>query len=114
MSNTRHSLSSYLKPSAYVSRRFLDLADLVPQMNPGGSGRVLKPELRNALNKHGFAMEDAEYDKLWQKYDTENIGVIKGMVFNMYGHINKQQKFYSLPKRYIRFALNLQKPGIPR
>ena len=58
--------------------RFLDLADLIPQLNSGGSGRVLKPELRNALNKHGFAMEDAEYDKLWQKYDTENIGVIKG------------------------------------
>lgn len=47
-------------------------------MNPGGTNRILKPELRNALNKHGFPMEDSEYDKLWQKYDTENVGVIKG------------------------------------
>ncbi|XP_028399843.1 EF-hand calcium-binding domain-containing protein 6-like [Dendronephthya gigantea] len=67
---------SQLKERA--KQRFLDLGDLIPQINPGGSGRILKPELRNALNKHGFAMEDSEYDKLWTKYDTENIGVIKG------------------------------------
>ena len=47
-------------------------------MNPGGSGRILKPELRNALSKLGFSMEDGEYEKLWRKYDTENVGVLKG------------------------------------
>lgn len=60
------------------SWRFLDLADLIPQVNPGGNGRLLKPEFRNALNKHGFPMDDVEFEKLWQKYDTENIGVVKG------------------------------------
>jgi len=46
-------------------------------MNPGGSGRILKPELRNVLNKMGFYMEDDEFEKLWQKYDTENYGTIR-------------------------------------
>lgn len=46
-------------------------------MNPGGSGRLLKPELRNVLNKMGFFMEDDEFEKLWLKYDTENIGTIR-------------------------------------
>ena len=57
--------------------RFLDVADLIPQMNPGGSGRILKPELRNVLNKMGFYMEDDEFEKLWLKYDTENYGTIR-------------------------------------
>ena len=46
-------------------------------MNPGGSGRILKPELRNVLNKMGFFMEDEEFEKLWLKYDTENYGTIR-------------------------------------
>ena len=44
-----------------------DVADLVPQCNPDGSGRILKPELRNSLNQMGFFMDDAEFEKLWQK-----------------------------------------------
>lgn len=60
-----------------VKQRFLDVAELIPQMNPGGSGRILKPELRNVLNKMGFYMEDDEFEKLWQKYDTENYGTIR-------------------------------------
>ena len=50
-----------------AKQRFLDLADLVPQMNPGGSGRIMAPEFRNVLNKLGFYMDDAEFDKLWKK-----------------------------------------------
>lgn len=60
-----------------TKQRFLDVADLIPQINPGGSGRILKPELRNVLNKLGFYMEDDEFEKLWQKYDTENYGTIR-------------------------------------
>lgn len=60
-----------------VKQRFLDVAELIPQMNPGGSGRILRPELRNVLNKMGFYMEDDEFEKLWQKYDTENYGTIR-------------------------------------
>lgn len=61
----------------FLSLRFLDVAELIPQMNPGGSGRILRPELRNVLNKMGFYMEDDEFEKLWQKYDTENYGTIR-------------------------------------
>ncbi|XP_027051808.1 EF-hand calcium-binding domain-containing protein 6-like [Pocillopora damicornis] len=66
---------AHLKEKA--KQRFLDVAELIPQMNPGGSGRILRPELRNVLNKMGFYMEDDEFEKLWQKYDTENYGTIR-------------------------------------
>ena len=31
--------------------RVRDIADLIPQSNPDGSGHILKPEFRNTLNK---------------------------------------------------------------
>ncbi|XP_067932216.1 EF-hand calcium-binding domain-containing protein 6-like [Watersipora subatra] len=62
-------------------QRVLDVADLVPQMNPGGASRLLKPEFKNALNKLMFSMDDDEFERLWQKYDDENIGVIDGSKF---------------------------------
>ncbi|XP_002734907.1 EF-hand calcium-binding domain-containing protein 6-like [Saccoglossus kowalevskii] len=61
-----------------AKQRFIDVADLFPQMNPGGSGRILKPEFRNVLNRMLFFMEEEEFEKLWAKYDTEGIGVING------------------------------------
>lgn len=39
-------------------------------MNPGGSGRILKPEFKQMLNKLMFYMEDTEFEKLWKKYDS--------------------------------------------
>lgn len=66
-----------LKPSFLFNPRFLDLAELIPQVNPGGSGRLLRPELRNVLNKMGYFMEDDEFEKLWLKYDTENVGTVR-------------------------------------
>ncbi|XP_033644045.1 EF-hand calcium-binding domain-containing protein 6-like [Asterias rubens] len=59
-------------------QRFMDVAEMIPQMNPGGTGRILKPELRNVLNKMLFFMDDDEFEKLWNRYDTEKLGVIKG------------------------------------
>ncbi|XP_033124539.1 EF-hand calcium-binding domain-containing protein 6-like [Anneissia japonica] len=59
-------------------QRLVDIAELIPQMNPGGSGRILKPELRNALNKMLFFMDDDEFEKLWSKYDEDGYGVING------------------------------------
>ena len=50
--------------------RFLDVADLFPQMNPGGTGRIMKPELRQTLNKLMFYMDEDEFEKLWQKWVT--------------------------------------------
>ena len=49
--------------------RVKDLADLIPQVNPDGSGHILKPEFRNVLNRMNFYMDDDEFDKLWSKYD---------------------------------------------
>ena len=43
------------------------MADLFPQMNPGGTGRIMKPELRQTLNKLMFYMDEDEFEKLWQK-----------------------------------------------
>ncbi|KAI8521540.1 hypothetical protein Bbelb_012940 [Branchiostoma belcheri] len=58
--------------------KFLDLGDLIPQSNPGGSLRILPPEFRNILQRMGFFLEDDEFGKLWKKYDPDDLGVIKG------------------------------------
>jgi len=47
--------------------RFMDVAEIIPQMNPGGNGRIMKPELRQLLNKLMFYMDDFEFEKLWNK-----------------------------------------------
>ncbi|XP_052785640.1 EF-hand calcium-binding domain-containing protein 6-like isoform X2 [Mya arenaria] len=59
-------------------QRFMDVAELIPQMNPGGSGRIMKPELRQLLNKLMFYMDDDEFDKLWDRYDPDASGTISG------------------------------------
>ena len=59
-------LIKYINIFGY-SYRVLDVADLVPQMNPGGASRLLKPEFKNALNKLMFSMDDDEFERLWQK-----------------------------------------------
>ena len=54
------------------------MASLIPQKNPGGTRRILKPEFRNAISSLGFHMQDEEFDKLWGRFDTENIGAVNG------------------------------------
>ncbi|KAL5018758.1 hypothetical protein ScPMuIL_004480 [Solemya velum] len=61
--------------------RFLDIAELIPQMNPGGTGRILKPEFKQMLNRMMFYLDDDEFEKLWQRYDNENTGAINGEKF---------------------------------
>ncbi|KAJ8023054.1 EF-hand calcium-binding domain-containing protein 6 [Holothuria leucospilota] len=61
-----------------AKQRFVDLAGLIPQINPGGSGRILKPEFRNTLNKLLFFMDDNEFEKLWARYDQSGYGVVNG------------------------------------
>ncbi|XP_071132204.1 EF-hand calcium-binding domain-containing protein 6-like isoform X4 [Mytilus edulis] len=70
---------SNLKEKA--KQRFLDIADLIPQLNPGGSGRIMKPEFKQMLNKLMFYMEDTEFEKLWKKYDPSNSGTISSETF---------------------------------
>lgn len=54
------------------------MASIVPQKNPGGTRRILKPEFRNAISSLGFRMQDEEFDKLWTRFDSENIGAVSG------------------------------------
>ncbi|XP_025063845.1 EF-hand calcium-binding domain-containing protein 6-like [Alligator sinensis] len=61
-----------------VKQRSLDIADLIPQKNPESDVRILKPEFKNILSKLGFPMGSEEFEKLWQRYDTEGMGVLKG------------------------------------
>jgi Ca2+-binding EF-hand superfamily protein len=61
-----------------AKQRFLDVAEMIPQMNPGGTGRILKPEFRNVLNKMLFFMDDDEFEKLWNRYDVDGVGVVNG------------------------------------
>nr|KAG5714709.1 hypothetical protein BaRGS_000197 [Batillaria attramentaria] len=62
-------------------QRFLDLADMIPQMNPGGSGRIMRPEFRQMLQRMNFYMDDREFDQLWKKYDPAGEGIIDGKRF---------------------------------
>lgn len=64
--------------------RFLDIADLIPQMNPGGTGRILKPEFKQMLNKLMFYMEDTEFEKLWKKYDSWNSHNMVDMIYKIW------------------------------
>ncbi|XP_043920865.1 EF-hand calcium-binding domain-containing protein 6-like [Protopterus annectens] len=75
---TASQVHAQLKEKA--KQRFLDLAELLPQKNPGGATRILVPEFHNMLNHLGYSMEDEEFEKLWKRYDTEGTGVIKGDV----------------------------------
>lgn len=54
------------------------MASIIPQKNPGGTRRVLKPEFRNAMGSLGFRMSDEEFEKLWARFDNENIGAVSG------------------------------------
>ncbi|MGH0167981.1 UNVERIFIED_CONTAM: hypothetical protein FKN15_059367 [Acipenser sinensis] len=50
-----------------TKQRFLDLAELLPQKNPGGASRIVAPEFQNILNRMGFHMEEEEFEKLWKR-----------------------------------------------
>ncbi|XP_029442190.1 EF-hand calcium-binding domain-containing protein 6-like [Rhinatrema bivittatum] len=76
---TASQVHAQLKEKA--KQRFLDLADLIPQKNPGGATRILMPEFRNMLNQLGFSLEDEEFEKLWKRYDTDGTGALKGNSF---------------------------------
>lgn len=64
-----------------AKQRVMDVGELIPQMNPGGSGRIMKPELRQLLNRLMFYMDDDEFEKLWNKYDPDASGTISGEKF---------------------------------
>nr|XP_042697966.1 EF-hand calcium-binding domain-containing protein 6-like isoform X3 [Chrysemys picta bellii] len=72
-------LGRYISVKQYqqLLLRSLDIADLMPQKNPGDDIRILMPEFKNILNKLGFHIGNEEFEKLWRRYDTEGTGVLK-------------------------------------
>ena len=64
-------LSDTAEDAVSVDLRFLDLADMIPQMNPGGSGRIMRSEFHQMLQRMNFYMDDAEFDKLWRRWVSE-------------------------------------------
>ncbi|KAG2465474.1 EFCB6 protein, partial [Polypterus senegalus] len=73
---TASQVHAQLKEKA--KQRFLELGDLIPQKNPGGSSRIVAPEFHNMLNQLGFYLQEEEFEKLWKRYDKEGLGIIKG------------------------------------
>ncbi|XP_028657943.2 EF-hand calcium-binding domain-containing protein 6 [Erpetoichthys calabaricus] len=73
---TASQVHAQLKEKA--KQRFLELGDLIPQKNPGGSSRIVAPEFQNMLNQLGFYLQEEEFEKLWKRYDKEGLGIIKG------------------------------------
>ncbi|XP_067930729.1 EF-hand calcium-binding domain-containing protein 6-like, partial [Watersipora subatra] len=64
-----------------AKQRTLDLFNLVPQSNPDGARRILKPEFRSALTQQlQVNMTDDEFEKLWQRYDSQNIAAIDSKI----------------------------------
>jgi hypothetical protein len=64
---TVSSTSTSTVSHAWIWNRVKDIADLIPQSNPDGTGYILKPEFMNVLNKMGLNMEEDEFEKLWAK-----------------------------------------------
>ena len=75
---TATQVNALLKEKA--RKRVLELGDIIPNFtvsdDPNDKGRIMKPELYSALLRHGFNMSDAEFDKLWARYDEQNLGVV--------------------------------------
>jgi Ca2+-binding EF-hand superfamily protein len=79
---TANQVNSILKEKA--RKKVLDIANIIPKFqisdDPHDKGRVLKPELFFALQGQGIFMTDQEYDKLWAKFDKQNLGVVDSKV----------------------------------
>ena len=79
---TAAQVNALLKEKA--RKRVLELGDIIPNFvvsdDPNDKGRIMKPELQVALRQHGFDMSEAEFDKLWARYDEQNLGVIDSKV----------------------------------
>lgn len=58
-----------------------EIGTLVPQLIGGNPNRIFKPELLNAINLMNIKMDTDEYDKLWKKFDSENLGVVHSEMF---------------------------------
>ncbi len=54
---------------------------LCPSIDGGPSSRIFKAQFRNALIDMGYRMTDKEFDKLWDKFDTDGFHAITSEKF---------------------------------
>lgn len=54
---------------------------LIPLLNGGIAGRIFKHELYTTVTAMGIKIESEEFEKLWKKFDTENLGYVKSEAF---------------------------------
>ncbi|CAF4595974.1 unnamed protein product [Rotaria sp. Silwood2] len=54
-----------------VRTKHKDLLNLCPSLNGGSSSRIFKAQFHNAIIDMGYKMKDIEFDKLWDKFDTD-------------------------------------------
>lgn len=69
----------HLKEKA--KQRFMDIGELVPQINPGGSNVISRAELKNMLGRLSVGMDEDEFNKLHCKFDPDASGNINGTKF---------------------------------
>ena len=79
---TATQVNALLKEKA--RQRVLGLGDIIPNFatsdDPNDKGRIIKPELMSALKGNGLQMTEAEFDKLWARFDDKNLGVVDSKV----------------------------------
>ncbi|CAF4042948.1 unnamed protein product [Rotaria sordida] len=64
-----------------VRTKHKDLINLCPSLDGGPSSRIFKPQLHNTIVDMGYRIKDTEFDKLWDKFDTDGFKAIKSNKF---------------------------------
>ncbi|CAF1100525.1 unnamed protein product, partial [Didymodactylos carnosus] len=68
-----------LKEKARTKHR--DLVTICPALDGGPSNRIFKAQFYNWLNEMGYKMKDNEFDKLWDKFDTDGFHAVNSDKF---------------------------------
>ncbi|CAF3203302.1 unnamed protein product [Rotaria sp. Silwood2] len=58
-----------------------DLVNLCPSLDGGSPSRIFKAQFHNKLIDMGYTMKDKEFDKLWDKFDTDGFHAINSEKF---------------------------------
>ncbi|CAF3658026.1 unnamed protein product [Rotaria sp. Silwood1] len=64
-----------------VRTKHKDLVNICPSLNGGPSSRIFKAQFHNAIIDMGYRMKDNEFDKLWDKFDTDGFKAINSDKF---------------------------------
>ncbi|CAF2140370.1 unnamed protein product [Rotaria magnacalcarata] len=64
-----------------IRTKHKDLLNICPSLNGGPSSRIFKAQFHNAINDMGYKMKDTEFDKLWDKFDTDGFKAVNSDKF---------------------------------